>query len=405
MPASVALALTAELAALPDASRLVLEAAAVVGDPFEPALAAEAADVSEPDALRALDELLTRALVRPAGAARRFAFRHPVVRHAVYEGAPGGWRLAAHARAAAALERRGAGLVARAHHVEHAAQLGDEAAIDLLEGAARELQGPAPASSARFHAAALRILPDSAATRERRAAIQVALAEAQSAAGDRASARETLLATLADTHDPQERHALTVRIANVEMWLGGEEQARRRLYVALGDVPAEPSADRIRLHLSLGLLEHFGCDFAGRPRAGERRAGRRRRRRRSGARRGGADAARDRRRRGRRRRRRAGARRGRRRVRAAHRRPGRRRGSRACGCSPGPTARAGASATRSRRWSGPARWPRRPGASRCSCSRRSRPCARCASWAGWTRPSRRARRASTARGWTATRSS
>ncbi|HEY6694171.1 MAG TPA: AAA family ATPase [Solirubrobacteraceae bacterium] len=262
VPPAVALALAAEVAALAPEARLVLEGAAVVGDPFEPALAAEAAGVSEADALRALDELLLRTLVRPTGAARRFAFRHPVVRHAVYEGVPGGWRLAAHARAAAALERRGAGLIARAHHVEHAAQLGDATAVDLLEGAARELQGPAPASSARFHAAALRVLPDTPEHQIRRAAIQIALAEAQSAAGDRAGARETLLATLGATHDAQERNALTVRIANVEMWLGSETESRRRLYVALGDLPAEPSADRVRLHLSLGLLEHLACDFA-----------------------------------------------------------------------------------------------------------------------------------------------
>jgi DNA-binding NarL/FixJ family response regulator len=260
VPASVAASLAAELAALPEDARLVLRAAAVVGDPFDPALAAEAAGVSETDALQALDVLLTHALVRPAGAVRRFAFRHPVVRHAVYEGAPGGWRLAAHGRAAVALERRGASLAARAHHVEHAAQPGDAAALDLLEGAARELQGPAPASSARFHAAALRVLPDG--DRERRAAIRVALAEAQSAAGDRDAARATLLAALGDEADTHARNALTVRLANTEMWLGAERQARSRVYVALGDLPAEPSADRVRLHLSLGLLEHFGCDFA-----------------------------------------------------------------------------------------------------------------------------------------------
>ena len=75
----------------------------------------------------ALDELLACALVRQADAPRRFAFRHPVVRHAVYEATPPGWRLGAHARAAHALERHGAGPVERAHHVEHAARPGDEA--------------------------------------------------------------------------------------------------------------------------------------------------------------------------------------------------------------------------------------------------------------------------------------
>jgi ATP/maltotriose-dependent transcriptional regulator MalT len=261
VPASVALALTAELAAVPDAARRLLEAAAVVGDPFEPGLVAEVADMPEAAALHALDELLLRGLVRPAGAARRFAFRHPVVRHAVYDGAPGGWRLAAHARAAAALERRGAGLVARAHHVEHAAQLGDEAALALLSGAAAELQVPAPASSARFHAAALRLLPDGPDHAERRAQIRIALAEAQSAGGDRAGARLTLEAALVDARDAQERHALAVRIANTEVWLGEYEQARRRLHVALGDLPAEPSGDRVRLHLALGLLENLAGDF------------------------------------------------------------------------------------------------------------------------------------------------
>ena len=261
MPEAVALALEAELARLDRRARLVLDAAAVAGDPFDPALAGEVAELDEAEALAALDELLARTLVRAADGARRFAFRHPVVRHAVYEGAPAGWRLAAHARAAAALERRGAGVVARAHHVEHAAQLGDDAALATLVTAARELQGPAPASAARFQAAALRLLPDGPEQRARRAEIQVALAEAQSAAGDPEGARATLLDALARAPTAVERHALTVRVANTEFWTGRDEVALRRLHVALGDLPAEPSPDRVRLRFSLGLNLAQACRF------------------------------------------------------------------------------------------------------------------------------------------------
>ena len=149
VPPAVAAALAHELAALAPDSRRVLEAAAVAGDPFEPALAAVVAELPEPAALQALDELLVHALVRPAGVPRRFAFRHPVVRHAVYVTTPHGWRLGAHARAAGELERRGAGPVQRAHHVELAALPGDEDAIALLGAAAAELQAPAPRIAAR----------------------------------------------------------------------------------------------------------------------------------------------------------------------------------------------------------------------------------------------------------------
>ena len=132
-------------------TRLLIQAASVLGDPFEPDLAAEVAELDESAGLQALDDLLARTLVRHAGAPRRFAFRHPLVRHAVYEGSAGGWRLGAHARAAKALERRGAGVVVRAHHVEHAANAVDETAIGLLTEAARALHAPAPASAAGYY--------------------------------------------------------------------------------------------------------------------------------------------------------------------------------------------------------------------------------------------------------------
>ena len=124
--------------------------------------------------------LLARALVRPGGAPRHFAFRHPVVRHAVYEAAPGGWRIGAHARAARALERRGAGPVQRAHHVEQAAGPGDEEAIAVLDAAATELRSLAPGTAAHLLAAVLRLVPDG----RRRTPIELRLAEAQAAAGD-----------------------------------------------------------------------------------------------------------------------------------------------------------------------------------------------------------------------------
>jgi DNA-binding NarL/FixJ family response regulator len=258
VPPAIAAALTAELALLSPESRALLDAAAVAGDPFEPRLAGVVAELTEPAALRALDELLLGALVRPAGAPRSFAFRHPIVRHAVYMASPAGWRLGAHARAAAELERRGAGPLERAHHVEHAAHPGDADAIALLAAAGDGLRALAPASAARFHAAALRLLPDGS---DRRTAMQAQLADAQAAAGAPLEARATLLAAL-QTAAPEDRLGLTVAVANQETLLGEHEEARRRLHVALADLPAEPSPDRVRLRLALCLAALTACDFA-----------------------------------------------------------------------------------------------------------------------------------------------
>jgi DNA-binding NarL/FixJ family response regulator len=260
VPAPVAAALAAELVALPDGARRLLDAAAVVGDPFDVGLAAEVAPMDETPALHALDDLLEQRLVRPAGAARRFAFRHPVVRHALYEAAPGGWRIGAHARAAAALERRRAGPAQRAHHLMQAAAPGDEQAIAVLEQAAAESQALAPGSTAGFLAAVLRLLPDGPQEAPRRSSLQARLADAQAAAGDALGARETLLDAIRRAA-PADRLRLTVGVANAEWWIGRTEDARRRLHVALGTLPAQPSPDRIRLRLALALTALMSHDL------------------------------------------------------------------------------------------------------------------------------------------------
>jgi ATP/maltotriose-dependent transcriptional regulator MalT len=260
VPPAVAAALAGELTALGEGARRLLDGAAVVGDPFDPGLAAEVAEISEGAALPALDELLGRALVRPGSAPRRFAFRHPVVRHAVYAATPGGWRLGAHGRAARALERQGAGVVLRAHHVEHAATVGDQEAIALLAAAGRDLQARAPATAAHFQAAALRLLPDGPEHDERRSRMEALLADAQAAAGDAEAARDTLTDALR-TARGDERLTLTIALANAEWWLGRNDEARRRLHVVLGELPAQPSPNRIRLRLALGLTALFGCDL------------------------------------------------------------------------------------------------------------------------------------------------
>ncbi len=163
-------------------------------------------------------------------------------------------------RAAEELERRGAGAVQRAHHVEHAGRLGDEKAITLLSSAAAELQSPAPRTAARCYAAALRLLPDDPAQRSRRSRLQRLLADAQAAAGDPKAARQTLVDGLRGA-EAGDRLELTVALANQEWWLGGHEEARRRLHVVLGELPAEASPNRFRLRLALTLMALLAGDL------------------------------------------------------------------------------------------------------------------------------------------------
>jgi DNA-binding NarL/FixJ family response regulator len=253
VPSSVGAALSEELALLSDSARLILEGAAVAGDPFEPELAAAAARLPEAAVIEAVDELLQLDLLRPTDAPRRFRFRHPLVRRAVYEATAGGWRLGAHERCAAALEERGATAAARAHHVERSAGEGDVRAVAVLRAAGDEAVRLAPASAAHWFGEALRLLP-AAAPAEERVELLLARAGALTAAGRFHDSHGALLDAAAIVLDAPALHARVARArAAVETLLGRQEDARRQLEGALERLPDQGSADGVKLMIELAV--------------------------------------------------------------------------------------------------------------------------------------------------------
>jgi ATP/maltotriose-dependent transcriptional regulator MalT len=259
IPAGIRTVLTGELALLPAGSRRVLEAAAVVGDPFEPDLVAEVAEIPEANVLDALDDLLGGAFVRAGDLPRRFAFRHPIVREAVYAGTPGGWRLAAHGRAAIALEQRGASLAARAHHVQYSARRGDWEAIELLSMTARQLHGPAPATAARLWTATIALLPEDAI--EQRVVVQTQLAETFTVSGHPSAARRVLRQALEEAPDDA-RFSLLARLAISDMLQGRHDECRQWIEAALVTLPATPTDDRVVLFVTAGVAALLAGDLA-----------------------------------------------------------------------------------------------------------------------------------------------
>jgi ATP/maltotriose-dependent transcriptional regulator MalT len=254
VPPLVAAALAEELRLLADTTRKVLDGAAIAGDPFELDLAAVAADLPEPEVLDALDELVRLDFVRSTEMPRRFRFRHPIVRRAAYESTPGGWRIGAHERVAAALAARGAPATARAHHVERSARHGDAAAIAALREAGLEARSQAPATAAHWFAAALRLLPaDSPA--DDRVALLLPMAQAQAATGQFATGHATLLEILEILPDDAVRRRVEVSAwcAHIEHLLGRHEEAHDRLIRALESVPDEESAETLMLLIELTM--------------------------------------------------------------------------------------------------------------------------------------------------------
>jgi len=258
VPPAVAASIGEELRQLHPVIRLVLEGAAVAGDPFEPELAAAAADLAEDASMEAIDELLRADLVRATDVPRRFAFRHPLVRRAVYGSSARAWRLGAHERCAAALSSRGTPAVGRAHHVERSARQGDRDAIAVLREAGEAARRLAPESAARWFGAAVRLYPADAPT-EDRVELLLARAKALAAAGRFHESHEAVLeaGTLIPAGPGKLFATVATSCASIERLLGRYEDAHGRLVGAVRALPETASVERVELLMELTLNEFY----------------------------------------------------------------------------------------------------------------------------------------------------
>ena len=262
VPGPVQAALDEELHELSEAPALAVRAAATVGYEFESDLVAEAAELDEAQALAAIEALVERDLVRPGLPPGRFRFRHPIVRHAVYESAGPAWRLGAHRRIAAALEGREAPAPARAQHVELSARPGDEAALGVLTEAGHAAMSRAPASAAHWFEAALGLLPEGTPA-ERRLELLVPMATALGSTGRLELSRGALGETLAllPPDLASLRGQVVALIAKIEHLLGRHGEASALLRDALEELGGRESPEAAALQLELAMDCLYAPDY------------------------------------------------------------------------------------------------------------------------------------------------
>ncbi len=262
VPSAVAAALAGEVAGLSAPARSLLEGGSVIGDPFEIDFAAAAGDVPEDEALPALDELLGLGLIRRTDSPRRFRFRHPLLRRAVYDATGSGWRASAHRRAAGALAAHGEQAAVRARHVEQFAPLGDRDAIAVLREAADDSAQLAPESAARWYRAALHLLPADEEHAVERLELLEQLATVLAGGGQYAESHAVVLELLVELPDRAPARTKWIGIcAGLEHLLGRHDDAHARLLTALEDLPDRSSAEAIELMLGLVFDALYRRDY------------------------------------------------------------------------------------------------------------------------------------------------
>jgi DNA-binding CsgD family transcriptional regulator len=240
VPRSVEAAVRAELDRLDPLVQLTGQAAAVAGEPFDVSTVVVASGLADHDTRFAIDALVGVGLVRSADAPTRFIFRHPIVRRAVYDSAPPGWRSDAHARVAAALDKRGDPPASQAHHLAVSATVGDLGACERLRAAAAEVLGRAPASAAGWLDAALRIVPASTEHDPLRLQLRTLAARVGVAVGDLAAARDHTVAALGLVPEGSvEWLRLVVACSAHERAMGEWDAASARVAAALARAATE----------------------------------------------------------------------------------------------------------------------------------------------------------------------
>jgi DNA-binding CsgD family transcriptional regulator len=219
VPQTVRSAVAGHLRSLSAASRHLLSVASVLGREFS--VAEVAAMTGEPASrlLEAVREALGAEVLTERS--DRLAFRHDLLRQAVYEDLPESARVALHRDAGEALRSTGGSAVRIAGQLAIGARPGDAAAIDTLNDAVAELTPTSPSAAADLQLRALELIPE---YDDRRAAMVLAAVHSLSLAGRGGEAFALGDRYLAE-HRPPAAVEATLQLELREAWVFERVQA------------------------------------------------------------------------------------------------------------------------------------------------------------------------------------
>ncbi|MEQ0565219.1 AAA family ATPase [Amycolatopsis sp. NEAU-NG30] len=242
IPDSLPEAIADRLGFLPEPTRAVLRAAALLGTGFSVADLTIVAGAELPVLLSALDEARAAGVLVAAGA--DLAFRHPLIRAALYDELPPGIRVVWHRAAARALADAGAPVVRVARQLLPTVSTEDTGepvpgwVVDWLLGAAAPLTGQAPEVAVTLLRHAIRVAPS--------AVLSARLAEALYRVGRFAEAERVAAGALPAADGPDLLVDLHTTVTQCRAMTGRSAESLATLDSAAAS-PALPARHRARL--------------------------------------------------------------------------------------------------------------------------------------------------------------
>jgi len=231
-PDSLLTATLVRVARLPGAAAAVARAVAILGDDARLRHTAQLAGISYEVAADSVDALTAAEILQPG---EPLSFVHPLLHSSIYGDVPVAERSLAHGRAARLLAEEDVAPARLAAHLLAAERKGSAWTVDTLRAAADDAIAHGSAeSAARYLARALEEPP----TPQERAAILIALGEAE-AAGGQPQALERIEAALALEGEPRRRAEILLRLGWMLHQAGQLEAAADTLERARSELDGE----------------------------------------------------------------------------------------------------------------------------------------------------------------------
>ena len=244
MPESLITVVTRRLSGLSGQARQILPVAAVLGPSFTAAELAAVLEVPVLDFLGVIQEAAAAGVL--TAQADRLAFRHEVIRQALYESLPVSARHAMHLQAGQVLAAAGVPVERAAQHLLAGTTL-DARTVEWLAGAAGQLTARAPELAADLLSRVCDVTGPSGLQVEGSAPLRLALATALLRAGRFAEAEAAATRTLAAGPDPSSAGPLRWTVVLSRMNQGRVEAALAEIQRAL-DGSDLSRAERARFH-------------------------------------------------------------------------------------------------------------------------------------------------------------